>query len=68
MNVILNYVQKKISDKPKRTDRERSDCKKEFNKFSDMSLEKKAAMDVENKEFWNFGPSKRQKGVFKIKT
>ena len=32
-----------------------------------MSLEQKAASDKENEEYWNFGPSKRQKGVFKTK-
>ena len=56
-----------MADESKKTDRERSACKKELNNFSNMSLEQKAASDKENEEYWNFGPSKRQKGVFKTK-
>ena len=65
MNTVFKYVQRKMADERKKTDRKRSTCKKELNKFSDMSLEQKAASDKVNEEYWNFGPSKRQKGVFK---
>ena len=68
MNVDFNYVQKKMTNKRKRVDHDRSACKQELNKFSNMSLEKKAAMDMEDEVFWNFGPSKQQKGSFKEKT
>ena len=56
-----------MADEHKRADRKRSARKKELNNFSYMSLEQKSVMDVEDKEFWNFDPSKRQKGVFKTK-
>ena len=48
MNTVFNYVQKKMADKRKRVDRNRSNRKQELNKFSDMSLEQKATMDVED--------------------
>ena len=67
MNAVFNYVQKKMADERKHTDRNRSACKQELNKYSNMSLEQKATMDVEDEEFWNFGPSKRQKWVFQTK-
>ena len=54
----------KEADKRKRADRNKSTCEQEINKFSNMSLEQKAVMDMEDKEFWNFGPIKWQKGVF----
>ena len=54
-------------DKCKRSDHNRSASEQELNVFSDMSLEQKAAMDVEDEEFWKFVPSKWQKGVFKTK-
>ena len=51
MNVVLNYAQKKMTDKRKRKDCKKSAYKKELNKFSNMSLKKKATMDMEDKEF-----------------
>ena len=55
-------------EKRKRSDRKRSACKQELNKFSEMPIKQKAAMDVEDEEFWNFGPSKQQTESLKIKT
>ena len=67
MNTVFEYVQRKMADERKKTDHKRSACKKELNEFSDMSLEQKAASDDDNEEYWKFGPSKQQKGVFKTK-
>ena len=67
MNAIFNYVQNKMTDKRKHKDLKMSPCKKELNKFSDMSIKKNARMDVEEEGFWNFDQSKQQKGVFKTK-
>ena len=43
-----------MAEERKNLDRKRSACKKELNKFYDMSLKQKASMDVEDEEFWNF--------------
>ena len=67
MNAVYKYVQKKMADDRKKADRDRSAREKELNEFSDMSLEKKDSNDENDEEYWNFGPSKRQKGVFKSK-
>ena len=39
-------------DKRKRVDRKRYSCKQELNIFSDMSIDQKTLMDMEDKEFW----------------
>ena len=41
----------KMAEERKHSDHKRSACKKELNKFSDMSLEQKAASDKENEEY-----------------
>ena len=51
MNTVFRYVQRKMADERKKTDRKRSTCEEELNEFSDMSLEQKAASDKDNEEY-----------------
>ena len=41
MNAVFKYVQKKMADDRKKTDRDRPAREKVLNEFSDMSLKKK---------------------------
>ena len=49
MNVVFNYVQKKMVEKRKRVDCNRPACEQELNQFSNMSIKQKTTMDVEDK-------------------
>ena len=45
MNAFFSYVQNKMADERKGADHKRSSCKKEINKFSNMSIKQKVSID-----------------------